>query len=69
MSAQPQPRFVNDVHPGVALAKLLAAVDPGGAPCVLRVCMQRPDGLTYMSVDLTEAGVERAAQLLEGGDR
>jgi hypothetical protein len=65
VSAQPEPRFVNDFHPGVALAKLLASVDPSDAPPALRVCMQRPDGLTYMSVELTEAGAELVAGLLE----
>ncbi|WP_086564648.1 hypothetical protein [Streptomyces africanus] len=67
MSAQPEPRFVNDFHPGVALAKLLASVDPKptDAPAALRVCMQRPDGLTYMAVELTEVGAELVAGLLE----
>jgi hypothetical protein len=67
VSAQPEPRFVNDFHPGIALAKLLASVDPKltDAPPALRVCMQRPDGLTYMAVDLSEAGAELVVGLLE----
>jgi hypothetical protein len=67
VSAQPEPRFVNEYHPGIALAKLLASVDPkpADAPPALRMCMQLPDGQTYMSVELTEAGAEIVTGLLE----
>ncbi|MFD6172055.1 hypothetical protein [Streptomyces coeruleorubidus] len=67
MSAQPEPRFLNEYHPGIALAKLLASVDPkpAGASPVLRMWMQVPDGLTYMTVDLSEAGAELVVALLE----
>lgn len=65
MSAQPEPRFINEYHPGIALAKLLASVDPAGAPPVLRLSMQTPDGQTYIEVELSEAGAELVAGLLE----
>lgn len=69
MSATPKPRFVNAYHAGIALAKLLVSIDPkpAGAPPALRIVMQRPDGLTYVAVELSEAGAELVAGLLEGG--
>ena len=61
------PRFLNAYHPGIALAKLLGAVDPkpAGAAPVLRVWMETPGGQMYVAVELTEAGAELVAGLLE----